>query len=171
MSYRVLSWFLPGLLALLILVSPGRANDGLTWENPPFRAFSDELGRVIKKYYPEVKLEKGKKPDQPLQWSYNTRKFMLHIPTLTGKWQEAVEMLGPDRKGVLCTAEIHEGPYMGMAVVPQTFDRHYFKLLMLGPSRKDVNAHLIVRLSYPDDADKAFVAELAELVQKFDSER
>lgn len=171
MSHPVLSWLSPCLLVLLFLASPCLADDQRTWENPPFQAFSDELGSVIKKYYPDVKLEKGKKPNEPLKWSYKTRKFMVHIPSLTGKWQDASEMLGPDRKGILCTAEIHEGPYMGMAVVPQTFDRHYFQVLMLGPSRKDVNAHLIVRLFYPSDADKAFVSELAELVQKFDSDR
>ncbi|PQO36874.1 hypothetical protein C5Y96_06830 [Blastopirellula marina] len=171
MSYDVLSWLTPGLLLVLVLVSQGRADEKLTWDDPPFQAFSENLGGVIGKYYPDARLERPKASSKSLEWSYKTRKFMVHLPTLTGQWQEASEMLGPDRKGILCTAEIHEGPYVGMAVVPQTFDRHYFKVLMMAPNRKDVGAHLIVRLFYPSDIDKAVVSEIAELVQQFDSER
>lgn len=171
MSHSILHWLAPGLLLVLLLVSHGRADERLSWGDPPFQAFSENLGSVIEKYYPNARLERPKTSIKTLEWSYKTRKFMVHLPTLTGQWQEATEMLGPDRKGILCTAEIHEGAYMGMAAVPQTFDRHYFKVLMMAPNRKDADAHLIVRLFYPPDIDKAVVSEIAELVQKFDSER
>ncbi|WDI44155.1 hypothetical protein [Bremerella sp. P1] len=171
MSRCSLNWISCSLSVLLCLVAKGFADERLQWDKPPFEAFSQKLSGVIEKYYPDAKLEQPKEPDQHLRWSAKTRKFMVHLPTLTGKWQEAIEMVGPDRKGILCTAHLHEGPYMGMAAVPQTFDRHYFQVLMMAPNRKDVNAHVIVRLYYPSDVDKAFVSEIAELVNQFDSER
>lgn len=159
------------LFILLALATCGWAEDRLEWDEAPFQAFSQQLGGVIAKYYPDVQVERPSEKDPFMRWSFKNRKFMVHLPTLTGQWQEAIEMVGPDRKGILCTAHVHEGPYMGMAVVPQTFDRQYFHVLMMAPNRKDVNAHVIVRLYYPKDVDKAFISEIAEVVQKFDSDR
>ncbi len=171
MSHFKLCWLLPGLLFGLLAITDGRADEKLSWSQPPFQALEENLGSVLKKHYPDIKLERAKTAAASIRWSHATRKFMIHLPTLTGQWQEATETLGPDRGGIICTAVIREGPHSGMAVVPQTFDRHYFRVLMMAPDREDANAHVVVRLYYPPDVDKAVVSEIAELVQKFDSDR
>ena len=171
MSRFKMLWILPGLLFGLLTVFESRAEEKLSWDQTPFQTLEEKLGSVLKRHYPDIKLKRPKSATASVEWSYKTRKFMVHLPTLTGQWQEATETLGPDRDGIICTAVIREGPYAGMAVVPQTFDRHYFHVLMMAPGRDDANAHVVVRLYYPPGTDKAVVSEIAELVQKFDSDR
>jgi hypothetical protein len=100
-------------------------------------ASADDLGdylstlrALFKKHYPEVT---SATKDGGLVFDYKTRIFLVHELTMLGEWQEAVEERGPNRGGIYCEIVPEEGPYHGQAKVPQTFDKRYFKVLLLAP--------------------------------------
>ena len=159
------------VIALVIGVSDSSfADEKPIWSDPPFKEFAARLDKLIKEQYPKADRVVDEK-EQTLRWSYDTRKFMIHLRNLRGELQEATEQTGPDRGGIICEATIEAGQYLGMAVVPQTFDRHYFQILLMAPNRKDAGAHVFFRLSYPREIDKDFLTKIAETVDKFDSDR
>jgi hypothetical protein len=49
-------------------------------------------------------------------------------------------------------------------VVPQTFDKRYFRVLLLAPYSPKRDAHLIVHLAYPRDVHPEFLKQFTELV-------
>lgn len=120
--------------------------------------------KILLAYYPNatVKRENGN-----IQISYKTRKFMMHNRLKTGEWQEAVEQIGPDRSGISCSISAAPGPFMGAAVVPQTFDYRYYQSLMLAPYSKSLNYHLVAHLNYPDDVKPIVLREFNDAVAKF----
>ncbi len=123
-----------------------------------------QVEKLILKHYPkaEVKRENGF-----IRISSNTRKFMVHNRLKTGEWQNAVEQEGPDRGGILCTISAAPGPWMGAAMVPQTFDYRYYRSLLMAPYSKAVNYHLSAHLNYPDDVNPEFVREFNKVVSQF----
>jgi len=63
--------------------------------------------------------------------------------------------------------ELRSGKYLGAAMVPQTFDKRYFTLLVMAPYSNARDAHLYTHLSYPADASKIFLSEFTDLVTRF----
>jgi len=127
-------------------------------------SFYSSLGAVFTKHYPAVTVSaKG----ETVTFDHRTRLFMIHAPLKTGEWQDAAEQRGPTKGGVYCQIVSERGLYRGAAVVPQTFDKHYFTVLLLAPYSKRLDRHLHVLLSYPADASKEFLREFTDTVNKF----
>lgn len=124
-----------------------------------------EIDKVVKKHYPKAK--SGMK-DDTIQFSFNLRKFMIHEPLLNGEWQDAFEEIGPQKGGVLGTIELRSGPYGGMAVVPQSFDKRYFTTHVYAPYSKKLNSHLYIHLKSPRDTTAEFVAEFEKVIESFE---
>jgi hypothetical protein len=124
-----------------------------------------EVRKVVEKHYPKatVSLE-----DQTIRFEFNTRKFMIHEPLLTGEWQDAYEDVGPQKGGIVGEIEFRSGQYGGMAVVPQSSDKRYFTLALTAPYSKKLDFHLYVRLKYPRDVPKEFLAEFERLMNGFE---
>ncbi|PQO44775.1 hypothetical protein [Blastopirellula marina] len=165
--------YLPRVMLLAWMLNLGafcQAEDKLRWNEPPYDQFAGKLQGVLEEHYPKLQRSVSQENESEIRWHADTRKFMVHIPSLTGKWQDATEMEGPNRQGILCTATIREGPYQGMAATPQTFERFYFKVLMMTPYRKDIDAHVVVRLYYPPGVDPKFLTEFAKTVRQFSAE-
>ena len=119
---------------------------------------------LVLKYYPDAKTELSK---QTIHFEVRTRRFMIHEPLRTGEWQDAREIVGPQRGGVVGDMELREGKYPGAAVVPQAFDKRYFTLQVMAPYSEERDAHLYTRLLYPADANGVFLSEFADLVTRF----
>lgn len=51
--------------------------------------------------------------------------------------------------------------------MPQTFDKRYFKVLLMAPYSPKQDAHLSVRLSYPRNVTAEFIKQFTELVNEF----
>jgi len=133
---------------------------------PDLRDFGAALYERVKQDYPDAKAEIT---SSKFDIEYKTRKFMIHLPLMTGEWQEAVEMTGPDRHGVMIHIELHELPYDGQAVAPQSFDRHYFTSYLLVPESKQYYSYLHATISYPEaDTKPEFIAAYRELVNGFE---
>lgn len=154
-------------VTILCLGGICQAEEKPKWSEPQLEDLERKLSRLLHRQYPRLEQDDSMKEEGTLRWDWDTRKFMVHIPSLTGKWQDATEMEGPNRQGILCTAKIHEGRYQGMAITPQTFDRFYFKVLMMTPYRKDIDAHVVVRLYYPPGVDPKFLTEFTKTVRQF----
>jgi hypothetical protein len=120
------------------------------------------LRRVLETYYREAF---ARVDGDVLVIEHKTRAFLIHHPLKTGEWQEARETRGPDRGGILARIELRSGRYDGAAVLPQTFDDRYFKTLVMAEAAPDGSSYLYVHLSYPDDANPAFLAEFQDLVR------
>lgn len=145
------------LTTLGALASPCSAADDLG-------AFYSSLRGVFTKHYPAVTI--GTK-DRTATFDHDTRLFMIHEAFKTGEWQDAREQRGPKKGGIYCEIASESGPYHGAAVVPQTFDKHYFNVLLLAPYSKRLDRHLHVRLSYPADASKEFLRDFTEAINQF----
>lgn len=89
---------------------------------------------------------------------------MVHEPLKTGEWQDAFEMKGPNRGGILGDITLEEGPYQGAAEVPQSFDKRYFTMLLMAPDLPALGGHLRVELWYPADVDGGFLRQFRLLV-------
>jgi hypothetical protein len=147
-------------VGLFAISSSARAEDG-----PDLKPFAAKLETLVKRHYPQAKF--GLK-DQTITFEYKTRKFWIHHATLTGEWQDAFEEIGPQKGGIVGELELRQGPYGGMAAVPQSFDVRYFTTLLTAPYSKKLDHHLYIHLKYPRDVSKEFAAEFDKLVNAFD---
>lgn len=123
-----------------------------------------DVRKLVLKHYPKASISMK---DETIHVEYNTRKYMIHEPLLTGEWQDAHEEVGPQKGGVYADIELRPGTYRGMAVVPQSFDKRYFTLLLLAPYSKKLDHHLYVHLKYPRDVSKEFLDEFRALTDNF----
>src|SRR6185436_9507143 len=112
------------------------------------------------RYYPKATSHLLK---EKMHFEHDTRIFIVHEPTKTGEWQDPWETRGPKPGGILCEIERREGKYEGAAVVPQTFDKRYFRVLVMAPYSNKHNAHLYIHLSYPGNVKDDFLKQFTEL--------
>jgi hypothetical protein len=132
---------------------------------PDIKPLLEEVRKLVEKHYPKAKVtQKG----QTIHFEFNTRKFMIHEPLLTGEWQDAHEEAGPQQNGIYGDIELRAGEYVGMAKTPQSFDKRYFTLLLMAPYSKKLDHHLYVHLKYPRDAPRDFLKEFERLVDGFE---
>src|SRR5262249_25632499 len=104
-----------------------------------------------------------------MHFSFNTRTFMIHEPTLDGRWQDAWQVTGPQRGGIFGFLELRQGKYEGQAIRPCESDKRYFTALWLAPESARHDCHLDVLLRSPHDVPKGFVAEFRQLVGNFET--
>jgi hypothetical protein len=146
------------------LSSVGRANVGVQQSSRLKRIYPELRTRFLR-HYPQVTshLLNGR-----IHFEQDTRIFIVHEPLKTGEWQDPSETRGPNLGGVLCDIELRDGKYNGAASVPQTFDKRYFKVLIMSPYSSKHNAHLYTHLSYPSNVSDEFLKEFTEVVNSFD---
>ncbi len=156
------------LLALLILTlsaTPVRGADDEVLQNQALKRLYSEFRTLFHKYYPNVTSHPLK---NSMHFEQDTRAFIVHEPLRTGEWQDPHEIRGPNRGGILCDMTLQKGQYPGAAVVPQTFDKRYFRLQVMAPYSKQYDAHLYVHVLYPENARSEFLTEFAGLVADFE---
>ena len=95
---------------------------------------------------------------------------MIHLPLKTGEWQEAREMEGPDRGGIICALSYQKGKWMGAAMVPQTFEYHYYSSTLSCPYNMKLDMHLESHLSYPANVKAEFLRAYTQIVDAFANE-
>jgi hypothetical protein len=130
---------------------------------PALTRLYSRLRPVFERRYPEVRSQQEK---DSIEFAQDTRTFLIHTRLKTGEWQEAREVKGPNRQGVLCSIELRRGKYNGAAVLPQTFDQRYFQTLVMSVPSPDEAAYFYVHLSYPDEVDPGFLKDFQETVQQ-----
>ncbi len=130
-------------LVVSLAVASGFADDPPAQEQTIKRLYP-ELDRLFRRYYPNVE---SRVAGDAIHFAYKTRVFLVHEPLKTGEWQDAREIEGPDRGGILCD-----------------IDKRYFKLLVMAPYSSGHDEHLYVHLYFPADASDDFLHEFGKLV-------
>ena len=147
---------------LLVPVPLLQADDAARPELKPLLA---AVKKLVTAHYPKAEVTLT---DDRIHFEYNARKFMIHEQTLLGVWQDAFEELGPNKGGIVGDLKYEPGPYMGMAVVPQTFDKRYYLYLLTAPNSKKLDAHLWTIIKYPRNAPAEFVRDFEQLVNEWE---
>jgi len=132
---------------------------------PDLKPLLAEVRTLVGKHYPKATVTLR---DQTLHFECNTRKFLIHEPLRTGEWQDAHEQTGPQKGGIYGDIALRAGRYEGAAVVPQSFDKRYFTLLVMAPYSRKRDHHLYVHLKYPRDVPEAFLPEFERLMTGFE---
>src|SRR5262245_52345432 len=118
---------------------------------PDLKPLLEEVRKLVEQYYPTAKVTLS---DQTISFEFNTRKYMIHEPVLSGEWQDAFEEVGPQKGGICGSLELRDGQYGGQALLPQSFDKRYFINSARAPYSKRLDRYLLVSLKYPSDAPK-----------------
>ena len=130
--------FAVGLMApLFAMIGIGRAR--ASDDERVLERLSGMITALVRKYYPDAKTDLTKRT---IHFEAHVRRFMIHEQLKTGEWQDAHEMIGPQRGGVVGNIELRNGKYLGAAAVPQTFDKRYFLLLVMAPYSDARDVHL-----------------------------
>jgi hypothetical protein len=137
-------------------------------DTPVLTRLYSRLRPMFQRHYPEVK---SHQEGASIEFAHDTRTFLIHARLKTGEWQEAREVTGPNRHGLLCSIELRQGRYDGAAVLPQTFDQRYFQTLVMEVPSPDAESYFYVHLSYPDEVSPGFLKEFQETVQQSWDER
>jgi hypothetical protein len=147
-------------IAWFLLILPADATDGSKKSDE----LCSQVQALITEFYPKATFEKK---NGTFIGKFNTRMFMIHHALKTGEWQEASQQEGPNKGGIVCRIQNGTGPYMGAAMVPQTFDYRYFNSLLMAPENKATNTHLIAHLDYPSGVSVDFVNRYRKLISSY----
>lgn len=127
-----------------------------------FGTFYREIETLVKRHYPEATCRLS---GNIISFEFDTQPFLVHFPLKTGEWQEAREVKGPKQKGILGSVELRKGRYHGAALLPQTFDSHYYSDMVSAPYSKACDSHLNVHLLVPRfGRNNEFIREFYDLV-------
>jgi hypothetical protein len=165
MNTKLTSWLFLLSFFLALIAAPTRAAEYETLQNPALERFYSELRTLFRKHYPKATSHLLK---DTIHFEHDTRVFIVHEPLKTGDWQDPRETRGPKPGGILCDITLQKGQYQGAAVVPQTFDKRYFTVLLMAPYSAKQDVHLYVHLSYPGNVGTDFLKEFADLVNGFE---
>lgn len=162
--------FIPVTLAILTLglcfASPSIAAESEKQATYNIAPLYQEVRELVRKYYP---IATSHTLNNKIHFEYDTRIFIVHEPYKTGEWQDAREERGPKKDGIMGTIQLQKGPWQGAAVVPQTFNKRYFKVLLMAPYSKKLDAHIHVLIKYPRNVDKKFLKEITTLLNHFEA--
>jgi hypothetical protein len=149
------------------LLAGAQSQDDESFQSPKLKEIYSNTREILRRHYPEATshLLKNK-----IHFESDTRLFIIHVPLKTGQWQDPWEERGPKKGGILGTIELKEGGYGGAAMVPQTFDKHYYKVMLMAPYSRKHNCHLYVHLYIPRlESKPEFIKEFNELVNSFET--
>ena len=158
-----------GLLTMLIaagsLLLPSGTATAEDPKPPDLKEMHAAVQKLVLKHYPKAEVALK---DDTIQFQFDTRKFMVHEQTLTGRWQDAFEEVGPQKGGIWGNLEFRPGRYMGMAAVPQSFDKRYYIQYVTATYAEKVDGHIYVHLRYPRGISADFLKDFQTLVNEFD---
>src|SRR5438046_1774839 len=126
------------LICLACLGPPATGAEDEALQNPALRRFYSELHTLVHRHYPKSTSHLLK---DKIHFEYDTRVFIVHETYKTGEWQDPWEERGPKPGGILCDLALKKGRYEGAAMVPQTFDKRYFKVWLMAPYSAKHDTH------------------------------
>lgn len=154
------------LAAAFVVTTPAGRAEAIAGAVEPSAVLSEiasRLNPIFQRHYPGTKSQIG---SDRIVFEHDTRVFLIHVPLKTGEWQEAREIKGPNRNGILCTIELRDGRYDGAAVLPQTFNERYFETTVSQMPSLDGTRCLYVHLSFPSGVQVGFQKEFWDVMRK-----
>lgn len=135
--------------------------------DPRLTTIYSNVRGIVRRHYPEAT---SHLLENKIHFESDTQVFIIHIPLKTGEWQSPREVRGPKMGGILGEIELRNGHYEGAAMVPQSIDYHYYKLMLMAPYSEEYDCHLYVRLYVPRlKSNPDFINELTTLVNNFET--
>jgi hypothetical protein len=165
MNLKLHVWRFLLMVPCLLVIAPVWAAEDVPLQNPALKRFYSELQTVFRRHYPKATSHLLK---DKIHFEHDTRIFIVHEAYKTGEWQDPWEERGPKPRGIHCDLSLQQGRYQGAAMVPQTFDKRYFSVLLLAPYSSKRDAYLMVHLKYPRDVSPEFLKQFTELVNSFE---
>jgi len=165
MNTKHTPWLILLSLVCALVTAPTKAAEDEPLQTPALKRFYSELRTLLRKHYPKATSHLLK---DKIHFEHDTRVFIVHEAYKTGEWQDPWEERGPKPGGILCDITLQKGQYQGAAVAPQTFDKRYFKVLLMAPYSPKRDVHLYVHLSYPGNVRTDFLKEFTDLVNGFE---
>ncbi|MCP4899479.1 MAG: hypothetical protein GY906_21140 [bacterium] len=114
--------------------------------HPVVTSLSVQLLPIVRTAYPnsDIAFESDR-----MTASANTRSFTVHGGSKIGKWSTEPHIeKGPSFEGFILTIAVHDGPYRGAAVIPQTLKRPYWRTFLDAAEILDEDRHITVHFSY-----------------------
>lgn len=152
------------LTAGTLLAGGVARGEGKAVSDPRLERLYASLRPVFLEHFPQATSEAA---GDRVHFEHDTRPFLIHMPLKTGEWQEAVEVRGPNRRGILCNVQLVDGVYGGAAMLPMTSDDRYFKTLVMAVASPSRDAYLYVHLSYPDGVSREFLGAFVRTLDGF----
>jgi hypothetical protein len=153
------------LILGLLLIAPIGATGDEESQKLGLKGFYSQVQILVHKYYPNATSSFLR---ENIHFEHDTRIFIVHEMDKMGRWQDPSDERGPKPGGIYCDMSLEPGRFEGAAMVPQTFDRYYFKVLLLAPYSAKRDAHLTARLVYPANVDQEFLKQFTDLVNGFE---
>jgi hypothetical protein len=149
----------------LLLVPFLATSLGAQGARPDLGPLHARIRELFQRYYPGATCELT---GDRIHFEFRTRNFCLHEALMTGEWQEASEVRGPERGGIWGNIQYIQGPYTGQAMVPGGSDKRYFQEHLRAPYSAVLDAHLHVLVRFPPGFHGEFLNELVDCVDHFD---
>ncbi len=162
------------LSIMLFAVASTTAQEAKKADVPMLTELSRKIASLVQEYYPEAGLTNS---ERTIHFEWRARAFMVHEPLMTGDWQDARAVRGPNRGGVVCDISLHLGKYENTqwdrTAAPAghrywAFDKRYYQELLFIPYSSVRDCHLYVLLRIPADASPKFIERFDDLISNFE---
>lgn len=138
------------------------ANNGIS--SPPQDDLVKKLTEVIRKQCPDAEIAVTK---DSFVAKNTTLTFTLHGRYLTGEINpQTHQEEGPNLKGFRLEITLHQGPYVGMAAVPQVLEGPYFPTFIDAPATDDGKQHYWIRFAYGKGLDPVLKKAILEAIPR-----
>jgi hypothetical protein len=162
------------LALLLICGAPSsRGEDGNSV--PVSDQMCTKLEALFQEYYPKATFDNQRINGVHIEHEVTTFEFPYTGPK--GAKHESEKQRGPKQGGILCSVYSSPGPYLGQRalspaaegkVAQHLIDRKAYKQLLMAPYSPKSDVHLWVSLSFPPDADEAFLEKFRQLMAEYE---
>lgn len=165
------------VLALMLISAPMIARGDEGKSRPVSDRVCARLEALFKKHYPKATFENQGVNGIHFEHEVTTFEFPYNGPK--GGKREAEKQRGPKKLGILCSVYSHPGPYMGQLalspaakgkVAQHLKDRKEYKQLLMAPYSQRLDVHMWVALSFPPDADEAFLEDFCQIMTDFEKD-
>jgi hypothetical protein len=150
-------------------------------KSPKSLAVSDrvcaKLEALFQAYYPKATFDNRRLDGVHIEYEVTT--FEFPYTGRKGAKHVAEKTRGPKTGGILCSVYATPGPYQGQLllspategkVAHQVIDRNVYKQLLMAPYSRKSDLHMWVALSFPPDADKAFLEKFRQVMIDFEKD-
>jgi len=163
------------MLSIIIIATSfwSSAQESKQGDLPSLVPLFGKVDSLVREYYPEASLTNL---ENTIHFEYRARDFMVHEPLMDGNWQNAQQVRGPNRNGIVCDITLYPGKYENTQWVwirdPSghrywIYDKRYYRELLFIPYSSTQNCHLYVLLRVPANASERFIEKFDDLISNF----
>jgi hypothetical protein len=148
------------LLIVVILLSTSLYCESADTSIPEFENMQSDLQAILNQYESEYEVILD---NNDLTIKYNTDNFMIHSRDKTGYISpNAIEKEGPNYNGFLIKLSVQDGQYSGVAMIPQTLKKPYWKTFINAYPLSNNTQYIWCSFSYGVRTNKELIEEVVD---------